>query len=115
MGRRRVVVLVCILMVAGSLAAAVALHEDTPPTISAKTTGTTTSGPPTSAPASALPAPSVSPVADTLTFAAVGDIGSGNQGQDTLEGMAKAKPDMHIALGDLSYAGKGSETRWCEL
>ena len=108
---------ICTLMIAASLASAVVLHEDgprgsKPRRVSAgepDQEATAPSGP------GGLPPESVSPHADTLTFAAVGDIGSDSQAQDTLEGMAKAKPDMHVALGDLSYSGQGSETKWCAL
>lgn len=45
----------------------------------------------------------------------VGDIGSGDAGRATLAGMAAERPAVHVVLGDLSYAGPGSEPGWCAL
>jgi predicted phosphodiesterase len=45
----------------------------------------------------------------------LGDIGSGDVSELTMAAMAEAGADVHIALGDLSYAGPGSEPAWCEL
>jgi 3',5'-cyclic AMP phosphodiesterase CpdA len=50
-----------------------------------------------------------------LTVAAAGDFGIEAPGRATLEAMARAKPDLDLALGDLSYAGPGSEERFCRL
>lgn len=49
------------------------------------------------------------------TWTMVGDIGSGDISKLTLRAMAEGDPDVHVALGDLSYAGPGSETGWCDL
>jgi hypothetical protein len=51
----------------------------------------------------------------SLTVAAAGDFGMQAPGRATLEAMAGAKPDLDLALGDLSYAGPGSEERFCRL
>jgi hypothetical protein len=62
------------------------------------------------------PANAESAAADeAISVAAVGDIGSDEKGRSTLRAMAAKQPDVHLALGDLSYAGAGSEERWCEL
>jgi hypothetical protein len=50
-----------------------------------------------------------------VTIAAAGDIGSSKAGNATVDEMAKSKPDVYLALGNLSYGGPASETRWCEL
>jgi 3',5'-cyclic AMP phosphodiesterase CpdA len=54
------------------------------------------------------------PGRDRVTIAAAGDIGSGKAGNATLEKMARSRPDVYLALGDLSYAGPGSEAAWCD-
>ena len=51
----------------------------------------------------------------TVEIAVAADIGSDDQGKATLDAMAKADPDLHLALGDLSYAGQQSERPWCDL
>lgn len=50
-----------------------------------------------------------------LTVAAAGDFGIDPTGRATLAAMGKTKPDMFMALGDLSYAGPGSEGDFCKL
>lgn len=50
-----------------------------------------------------------------VRIAVAADIGSDERGQATLQAMAEARPDLHLALGDLSYAGPGSEQAWCDL
>lgn len=58
------------------------------------------------------PAP---PERDAMSLTMVGDIGSSEAGRSTMTGMAAARPTLHVALGDLSYAGPGSEAAWCAL
>src|SRR4051812_2154384 len=114
MGARRLVVLLCVVLIAAPFAVAVLLRDDRPRTVTTSTGQPSPS--PSPSPSSTTPetAPEdATPSASTLTFSAVGDIGSGQQAQATLEGMAQARPDLHLALGDLSYAGTGSETKWC--
>ncbi len=50
-----------------------------------------------------------------ITVAVVGDLGMKQGGVATLEAMASARPDLYLALGDLSYAGPGSEDAFCRL
>lgn len=53
--------------------------------------------------------------AGTATITMVGDIGSGPASVATLHAMASSGAEVHVALGDLSYAGPGSEQAWCDL
>jgi len=75
--------------------------------------GILSEGAPSRVPAAGDAAPPASSA--EVTIAAAGDIGSGRDGRATLEEMAKSEPDVYLALGDLSYAGPGSEQEWCEL
>lgn len=45
----------------------------------------------------------------------VGDIGMDRPAVRTLRAMAETDADVHVALGDLSYGGAGSEAPWCRL
>lgn len=45
----------------------------------------------------------------------VGDIGMDRRAVSTLKAMAETDADVHVALGDLSYGGAGSEAPWCRL
>src|SRR3954468_3243935 len=47
-------------------------------------------------------------------FTAVGDYGSSADTSAPLDRVALAEPDLNLALGDMSYAGPGSETAWCD-
>ncbi|UOX99811.1 PKD domain-containing protein [Blastococcus sp. PRF04-17] len=47
-------------------------------------------------------------------FTAVGDFGSNQRTNAVLSAMDTADPDLTLALGDLSYAGPGSEQAWCD-
>jgi hypothetical protein len=49
-----------------------------------------------------------------VTIAAVGNIGSDKAGVATIDKMAQSRPDVYVALGDLSQAGPGTEAEWCE-
>jgi hypothetical protein len=58
----------------------------------------------------------VSPTpAQQVVLATVGEIGSSLSAQDTLEAMARKRPDLYLGLGDLSDEGVGSESKWCAL
>lgn len=50
-----------------------------------------------------------------LVVAAAGDFGMERAGVTTLEAMARSAPDLYLGLGDLSYAGPGSEDEFCKL
>lgn len=65
--------------------------------------------------APATDAPTATPAADALTFAVAADVGSDREAMATLEAMGAAEADLHLILGDLSYAGPDSEKDWCEL
>src|SRR4051812_42321070 len=85
MGARRLLVIVCAVLIAAPLVVAVALHEDGPATVTASS-GSSGKPPAKSSPnTTAAPRPSGALSASTLSFAAVGDIGSDDQGQSTLE------------------------------
>jgi hypothetical protein len=51
---------------------------------------------------------------DRVTIAAVGNLGSGETSVATVDKMAQSRADLYLTLGDLSYAGPGSEAEWCE-
>lgn len=53
--------------------------------------------------------------AESVTVAAAGDLGMEAGGVATLEAMAKASPDLHLGLGDYSYAGPRSAGKYCDL
>ncbi|MGH9379396.1 MAG: metallophosphoesterase [Thermoanaerobaculia bacterium] len=50
-----------------------------------------------------------------LVFTAAGDFGLGEEARATLRLMGRTGADLHLALGDLSYGGPGSEPVWCGL
>lgn len=51
----------------------------------------------------------------TLTFTASGDIGTTAESEKTLEQISSLDPDLHLALGDLSYGEAGKEGAWCDF
>ncbi len=51
----------------------------------------------------------------TLHVTAVGDYGSTSASSGVLRGIAAARPDLHLALGDLSYGSNGGEAAWCRF
>ena len=53
--------------------------------------------------------------AQSFTFTAAGDFGANADARRTLAGIAAARPEFHLALGDLSYGLSRSEERWCDL
>lgn len=50
-----------------------------------------------------------------VVFTAAGDAGMGKDARATFDVVGKVRPDFHLALGDHSYAGRGSEPRWCQM
>ncbi|MEV1129445.1 metallophosphoesterase [Agromyces sp. NPDC049794] len=58
---------------------------------------------------------STPPAAPALTFTASGDIGATTESAKTLEQIRSLEPDLHLALGDLSYGETGEEGVWCEF
>jgi calcineurin-like phosphoesterase family protein len=52
---------------------------------------------------------------EKVELAAVGDIGMDATAERLLRGVGKAKPDVFLPLGDLSYAGPDSEEAWCRM
>ena len=50
-----------------------------------------------------------------LSFAAASDIGMAADASATLRAVGAARPDFFLALGDLSYAGRRSPSRWCKF
>lgn len=58
--------------------------------------------------------PQAAPAA-AFVFTAAGDYGLDPDAAATLAGIGRAGANFHLALGDLSYRGPGSETTWCAL
>ncbi len=52
---------------------------------------------------------------DSVHFTASGDFSSSSQALAVLSQIGTIKPDMHLALGDLSYGTTGAEQSWCDL
>lgn len=50
-----------------------------------------------------------------FSFAATADIGMTADASATLRAVKASKPDLFLALGDLSYAGPRSPIRWCNF
>lgn len=51
----------------------------------------------------------------TITFAALGDIGTSADASDVLTELGQAAADLTVVVGDLSYAKVGAEQEWCEF
>ncbi|MCU1546771.1 MAG: putative phosphohydrolase [Homoserinimonas sp.] len=51
----------------------------------------------------------------TVRFTASGDFSSSAAALSVLEGIGAINPDLHLALGDLSYGIPGQEQSWCDL
>ena len=63
-------------------------------------------------------APSVSGAAvagSSVRITASGDFGATSNTAAVLDGIAAATPDLHLALGDLSYGATGAEQAWCDF
>jgi PKD repeat protein len=57
----------------------------------------------------------IAPTATTVHFTASGDFSSSANAQAVLAGVDAINPDLHLALGDLSYGTTGQEQAWCDL
>jgi PKD repeat protein len=55
------------------------------------------------------------PVTPTVRFTAAGDYATLANAQAVLSKVGTLAPDLHLALGDLSYDAPGSEQAWCDL
>lgn len=53
--------------------------------------------------------------ASSVHFTASGDIAARTQSGAVLDQVASIQPDLHLALGDLSYDTTGSEQAWCDF
>ena len=53
--------------------------------------------------------------APSVRFTASGDISSSEGAAATLNQVARIEPDLHVALGDLSYGQAGAEQAWCDF
>ncbi|GAA2024630.1 hypothetical protein GCM10009819_04500 [Agromyces tropicus] len=51
----------------------------------------------------------------SVMFTAAGDIGMTGESAATLADVRRLDPDVHFALGDLSYGEVGTEREWCEF
>lgn len=81
-----------------------------PPDATAPPEGTASPPEEPESPGATAPAPS----ADSVHFTAAGDYGLDEGFEDVLRLIADAEPDLHLALGDLSYED-GTEERWCGM
>jgi PKD repeat protein len=63
----------------------------------------------------AVPSASVQAVPPTVHFTAAGDYSAGSNASLVLNAIGAAKPDVHLALGDLSYGTTGAEQAWCDF
>ena len=63
------------------------------------------------------PVPSSSKVqpAGQLHFTAAGDYSASPAAGNVLEAVGASDPDLHLALGDLSYGRAGEEDQWCRF
>lgn len=57
------------------------------------------------------PTPSPTP---TVRFTASGDFSSSPEALSVFSAIRAARPDLHLALGDLSYGTAGTEHEWCD-
>ena len=51
----------------------------------------------------------------TVHFTASGDIGTRAESAAVLSQVGSLDPDLHLALGDLSYGATGAEQAWCDF
>src|SRR5262245_21108131 len=51
----------------------------------------------------------------TVHFTASGDIGARAESAAVLSQVDALDPDLHLALGDLSYGATGAEQTWCDF
>ncbi|MGN6425510.1 MAG: PKD domain-containing protein [Leifsonia sp.] len=57
----------------------------------------------------------ISPGAGSVHFTASGDYSTTTNARAVLQGIHAIAPDLHLALGDLSYGATGSEQAWCDF
>jgi 3',5'-cyclic AMP phosphodiesterase CpdA len=71
------------------------------------------SSPPSSAPATTQA--SKPPAGTSVHFTAAGDFGANGHTEAVLAETARLRPDLSLALGDLSYSETASERDWCGM
>ena len=122
--RRRLVVALAVLAALALVGVWAALSgaQSVPPPVppASQATGSpprTTQTPATHAPATQPPAdPATAGVpAERLHLTAAGDYSSSEAAGGVLERIGALKPDLHVALGDLSYGRVGEEKAWCDF
>lgn len=69
-------------------------------------------GPSPSPSATRAPVPEAEP---SVRFTASGDIAAGEASAAVIDQIASIRPDLHLALGDLSYDEAGAEESWCSF
>ncbi len=55
------------------------------------------------------------PTGEAVRISASGDFGSTDETSAVLADIARLRPDLHLALGDLSYGRTGEEESWCDF
>ncbi|MFD1211130.1 metallophosphoesterase [Arthrobacter sp. GCM10027362] len=81
----------------------------------AEPSATASPAPAPSAPASSGPPSSQAPAESSVHFTAAGDFAATAQTKAVLAETARLRPDLSLALGDLSYGETASERDWCGL
>ena len=51
----------------------------------------------------------------SVRFTASGDVAAGTESAAVIDQIASIRPDLHLALGDLSYDKAGAERSWCDF
>lgn len=59
--------------------------------------------------------PRMAPTPGTVHFTASGDIAARAESASVLSQIDSLDPDLHLALGDLSYGATGAEQAWCDF
>lgn len=90
--------------------ATVALVLGTLPGLSAASGPTLAAVKPAAVPQAVIPA-----VPGQLRVTAAGDYASTPEAAGVLSRIGTIKPDLHLALGDLSYGATGAEQSWCDF
>jgi PKD repeat protein len=70
---------------------------------------------PAVAPAAVAPTAAVPAVPGELHVTAAGDYSGSAAAASVLSRIGQLKPDLHLALGDLSYGATGAEQSWCDF
>ena len=65
--------------------------------------------------AASRPSPPPPEPDEVVTFTASGDFTGNSNARAVFAGIAALQPDLHLALGDLSYGATGQERAWCNL